>query len=134
MKRGFLTTAVCAAGTLLGCSDDQGPTGLITPRLDFTVTVPAEIPTKDDLNIEVRILDTRLIEYPLTIDFEKQNLDEAFVGAGQLILFNEADRTATLLSVPIAEDPRFRVTITESSDRAFSVSQTTDRIDVLDFP
>lgn len=133
MKRGFLTAAVCACAALFGC-DDEGPTGLLTPRLDFTVLVPAEITTKDDLDIEVRILDTRLVEYPLAIAFEKQNLDEAFVGAGQLILFDQNERTATLLSVPIAEDPRFRVTITESSDRAFSVSQTTDRIDVLDFP
>lgn len=133
MKRGFLTAAVCAGAALFGC-DDEGPTGPLTPRLDFTISVPEEIPTKQTTDIEVRILDTRLIEYPLSIVFEKQNLDEAFVGAGQLILFNESERTATLLSVPIAEDPRFRVTITESSDRAFSVSQTTDRIDVLDFP
>lgn len=130
-----LSALLCGAialGAAAACSDD-GPAGPGEPQLAFTITAPREIADDKALvEVIVQIDAVSDIEYPLRVRFEKANAGQPFLLEGEKILATSAE-SRTTLRIPVTQDPRIRVTVTESSATGFSVSKTI-QIDVLDFP
>lgn len=123
------------AGTwvaLAGCSRDSVPTGPVgPPALDIQVQIPREIRTKSTVELLVTVITARGVEFPLEVRVEKANAGQPFILEGTQLLF-EGERTASFVAVP-RQDPRYRVTVTESGDQALSVQKTVS-VEVLDFP
>lgn len=133
MKHARRTLATIALTVAAACSGESGPTGPPEKALAFTLAAPSSVPTKQVVEIEVRVTRAALVNYPLTVTFEEANLNEpyALVAAVQL---QKPEDTLVRISEEAARDPLYRVTITEAGGAAvLSVSRTV-QVDVLDFP
>lgn len=123
--------AVLLAG-LAACSDD-GPAGTAGKELVFVFSAPSSVPTKQSVELEVRVTQASLVNYPLTVTFEEANLDQAFALVAEVLLQKPEDTIATI-SEEAARDPLYRVTICEAGGAAKLCVERTVQVDVLDFP
>ena len=131
---GILGVLLCGAIALgaAACSDD-GPAGPGEPRLAFDITAPRVIEADKALvEVLVTISQSARVVYPLRVRFEKANVGQPFILEGERVLANSSE-TRTTLRIPVTQDPRIRVTVTESGTTGLSVSKTI-QIDVLEFP
>lgn len=132
MKRTCVWIAVLLAG-LAGCSDDDGPTGSGDKALVFSFSAPQSVPTKQLVELEVRVTEARLVNYPLTVTFEEANDEQTFEVVATVMLQKPEDTMATI-SEEAARDPLYRVTICEAGGAAHLCVERTAQVDVLDFP
>lgn len=117
---------------LPGCSGEEGPAGPVgPPELDFQIQVPREIRSKSTVELRVTVTSARGVEFPLEVRLEKANAGEPFLLEGQRLLF-VGESATSFVAVP-RQDPQYRVTVTESGDRALSVQKIV-AVEVLDFP
>jgi hypothetical protein len=116
-----------------GCSDDEGPAGLGEKELVFTLSAPSTVPTKQSVDLEVRVTRAALVNYPLTVTFEEANQDDAFAVVATVQLQKPEDTLASI-SEEAARDPLYRVTICEAGGAAKLCVERTVQVDVLDFP
>jgi hypothetical protein len=117
----------------VACSGESGPAGPAEKALAFTLAAPTSVPTKQVVEIEVRVTEARLVNYPLTVTFEEANLNEPYAVVASVLLQKPED-TLARIAEEAARDPLYRVTITEAGGAAvLSVSRTV-QVDVLDFP
>jgi hypothetical protein len=120
-------------GALAGCADDDGPVGPANKGLVFSLTAPQSVPTKQIVQLEVRIMEARLVNYPLTVTFEEANQNQSFDLVATVHLQKPEDTMATI-SEEAARDPLYRVTICEAGQAAKLCVERTVQVDVLDFP
>jgi hypothetical protein len=133
MKHARRALAAVALAGAAACTDGGGPAGPAEKALAFTLAAPAAVPTKQVVEIEVRVTEARLVNYPLTVTFEEANRDEPYAMVAAVILRKPED-TLARIAEEAARDPLYRVTITEAGGAAvLSVSRTV-QVDVLDFP
>lgn len=134
MKLRVLPLALLSALSI-ACSDDgDGNPFVLQPQLDFQIVVPAELAVKGVVDVEMRILVARNVEYPLEVTFEKANVGEPFVALAPVQIIGSASTNSVSIGpVPVYEDPTFRVTVTESSAQRISVSKLVT-VNVLEFP
>lgn len=134
MRSGSLAGLLPGVALIVAACGEGDPVGaeILSPEFDFQVEAPKRLETKSLIDVRVTITKTRGVMFPITIVFEKSNVGEPFIREGAFVLFDPSERTASLRLAP-RKDPRIRVTVTESSERALSVSKTI-AIDVLDFP
>lgn len=135
MKRSLwcLLTAVAVSGTAVACNDDGVTTGPAGKTLDFTLATPASVPTKQQVEIEARVTQAALVDYPLTVTFEEANTDQPFAVVATVQL-NKPEDTIARISEEAARDPLYRVTICEAGAGAKLCASKTAQVDVLDFP
>jgi len=126
-----LAAAVFVGGA--GCDDEAGTTGPAEKSLEFTLLVPGSIPTKQVIEIEVRVTQAALVNYPLTVTFEEANTDQPYAVIGTVLLQKPED-TIVRISEDAARDPLYRVTICEAGQAARLCASRTAPVDVLDFP
>jgi len=133
MKLAHGTLVAIALTVAVACSGEGGPAGPPEKALAFTVAAPSSVPTKQVVEIEVRVTRATLVNYPLTVTFEEANLNEpyALVAAVQL---QKPEDTLVRISEEAARDPLYRVTITEAGGAAVLSVTRTVQVDVLDFP
>jgi hypothetical protein len=128
---GALLIVVLMAGA--ACEDENGTTGPAEKELDFTLSAPSSVPTKQQIEIEVHITRASLVNYPLTVTFEEANVDQPYAVVATVLLQKPED-TLARISEEAARDPLYRVTVSEAGQAAvLSVSKTL-QVDVLDFP
>lgn len=135
MKRSLwcLLTAVAVSGPVVACDDDGGATGPAEKALDFTLSAPAQIPTKGFVDIEARVTEAVLVNYPLTVTFEEANQDQSYAVINTVLLQKPEDTIARSYE-DAARDPLYRVTICEAGQTARLCASKTALVDVLDFP
>jgi hypothetical protein len=122
-----------ALASAVACSDGGGPAGPALKALAFTLVAPTSVPTKRVVEIEVRVTEARLVNYPLTVTFEEANRTEPYAVVASVLLRKPEDTLARIVE-EAARDPLYRVTITEAGGAAvLSVSRTV-QVDVLDYP
>jgi hypothetical protein len=131
-RTGFVWTAALLAG-LAGCGGDDGPAGIDGKALTFSFSAPPSVPTKQLVELEIRVIEARLVDYPLTVTFEEANQDQAFELVATVLLRKPEDTIATI-SEEAARDPLYRVTICEAGGAAHLCVERTAQVDVLDFP
>ena len=133
MKR---TTCVWIAALLAGlaaCGDDGGPASTGSKALVFSLSAPQSVPTKQLVELQIRVTEARLVNYPLTVTFEEANEDQTFEVVATVLLQKPEDTIATI-SEEAARDPLYRVTICEAGGAAHLCVERTAQVDVLDFP
>lgn len=118
---------------LAGCADDDGPSGPANKGLVFSLTAPQSVPTKQVVELEVRVTEARLVNYPLTVRFEEANQNQSFDLLATSLLQKPEDTVASI-SEEAARDPLYRVTICEAGQAAKLCVERTAQVDVLDFP
>ena len=116
-----------------GCADDDGPAGPASKGLVFSLSAPQSVPTKQLVQLEVRVTEARLVNYPLTVTFEEANQNQSFDLVATVLLQKPEDTMATI-SEEAARDPLYRVTICEAGQAAKLCVERTVQVDVLDFP
>ena len=89
----YVLAAAVVAGAA-GCDDEGGTTGPQAKALDFTLSAPTEIATKGFVDIEVRVTDAVLVNYPLTVTFEEANQDQSFAVINTVLLQKPEDTIA----------------------------------------
>lgn len=129
----WLGLAVAVLVGAAGCDDEGGTTGPAEKSLEFTLAVPGSIPTKQVIEIEVRVTQATLVNYPLTVTFEEANTDQPYAVIGTVLLQKPED-TIVRISEDAARDPLYRVTICEAGQAARLCVSRTAPVDVLDFP
>ena len=117
---------------LAGCSDDDDPAGPANKEIAFSFTAPPSVPTKQLVQLEIRVTEAALVNYPLTVTFEEANEGQTFAVVATVLLQKPED-TIARISEEAARDPLYRVTICEAGGAALCV-QRTAQVDVLDFP
>jgi hypothetical protein len=127
----WIAVAVLMAGG--ACSDDNGPTDAAEKALAFTLAAPSSVPTKQSVDIEIRVTQAVLVNYPLTVTFEEANADEPYALVATKMLLKPEDTTESI-SEEAARDPLYRVTICEAGQAAKLCVAKTALVDVLDFP
>lgn len=133
MKHARRTLATIALASAVACNGGGGPAAPAQKALAFTLAAPSSVPTKQVIEIEVRVTEARLVNYPLTVTFEEANLNEPYAVIASVLLQKPED-TLARIAEEAARDPLYRVTITEAGGAAvLSVSRTV-QVDVLDFP
>jgi hypothetical protein len=133
MKNSRRSLAAIVLTASVACSGESGPVGPAEKALAFTLAAPTSVPTKQVVEIEVRVTEARLVNYPLTVTFEEANLNEPYAVVASVLLQKPED-TLARIAEEAARDPLYRVTITEAGGAAvLSVSRTV-QVDVLDFP
>ncbi|HEY7471483.1 MAG TPA: hypothetical protein VIE68_03965 [Gemmatimonadota bacterium] len=123
-------------GFLLGvaaCADDGGPAGPGEKALAFSLSAPSSVPTKQGVDLEIRVTRAALVNYPLTVTFEEANQDQPYALVATVLLQKPEDTTASI-SEDAARDPLYRVTICEAGLAAKLCVSKTAQVDVLDFP
>ena len=133
MKHARRTLAALALTVAAACSGESGPAGLPAKALAFTVAAPTSVPTKQVVEIEVRITRAALVNYPLTVTFEEANHNEPYALVTTVQLLKPED-TLVRISEEAARDPLYRVTITEAGGAAVLSGSRTVQVDVLDYP
>ncbi len=134
MNRKHGLRILTALVVLAGCADGTaGPAGPAEKALEFSLSAPASIPTKQIVQLEVRVTRAAHLAYPLTVTFEEANADQPFVLIATLLLQGPRE---TIVAVPedAARDPLYRVTICEAGGTAQLCVEGTAQVDVLDFP
>ena len=133
MRNARRSLAAIALASVVACNGEGGPAGPAQKALAFTLAAPTSVPTKQVVEIEVRVTEARLVNYPLTVTFEEANLNEPYTVVASMLLQKPED-TLARINEEAARDPLYRVTITEAGGAAvLSVSRTV-QVDVLDFP
>lgn len=128
-------TGIWMAAVLAGiaaCADEDGTTGPAEKALEFSLSVPSSVETKQIIEIEIRITQAALVNYPLTVTIEEANADQSFAVVATVLLQKPED-TIARITEEAARDPLYRVTICEAGQAALCVARTA-QIDVLDFP
>ena len=133
MKRTACVWLAALLAGLAGCGDDDGPAGIDSKALAFSFSAPQSVPTKQLVDLEVRVTEARLVNYPLTVTFEEANDEQSFEVVATVLLQKPEDTIATI-SEEAARDPLYRVTICEAGGAAHLCVERTAQIDVLDFP
>ena len=132
MKHTTLVWIVALLAGIAGCSDDDGPAGPAGKELIFVLSAPSSVPTKQLVQIEARVTEAALVNYPLSVTFEEANEDQTFAVVATVLLQKPED-TIARISEEAARDPLYRVTICEAGGAALCVERTA-QVDVLDFP
>jgi hypothetical protein len=132
MKRIACMWMAALLASIAGCSDDDGPAGPAEKALVFSFTAPQSVPTKQLVQLEIRVTEAALVNYPLTVTFEEANEDQTFAVVATVLLQKPED-TIARISEEAARDPLYRVTICEAGGAALCVERTA-QVDVLDFP
>ena len=132
MKHTTLVWIAALLAGIAGCSDDDGPAGPAGKELIFVLFAPSSVPTKQLVQIEARVTEAALVNYPLTVTFEEANEDQTFAVVATVLLQKPED-TIARISEEAARDPLYRVTICEAGGAALCVERTA-QVDVLDFP
>lgn len=130
------TPWIALAATLVAsgaCNDEGGTTGPAEKTLAFTLSAPSEIPTKGFVDIEARVTQAVLVNYPLTVTFEEANADQSYAVINTVLLQKPED-TIARSHEDAARDPLYRVTICEAGQTAKLCASKTAMVDVLDFP
>lgn len=133
MKRMTCLWIAAVLAAFAGCSDDDGPAGPGEKALLFSFTAPQSVPTKQLVELEIRVTEARLVNYPLTVTFEEANDDQAFELVATVLLQKPED-TIAAISEEAARDPLYRVTICEAGGGSKLCVERTAQVDVLDFP
>ncbi|HJR54168.1 MAG TPA: hypothetical protein VJ982_10695 [Gemmatimonadota bacterium] len=133
MKRMTCLWIAALLSTLAGCSDDDGPVGTGDKALIFSFTAPQSVPTKQVVDLEIRVTEARLVNYPLTVTFEEANDDQTFEVVATVLLQKPEDTIASI-SEEAARDPLYRVTICEAGGGSRLCVERTVQVDVVDFP
>jgi hypothetical protein len=131
MKRGLAIWIAMAFVGMAACEDD-GTTGPAQKTLEFTLSAPSSVPTKQVVELEARVTQAVLVNYPLTVTFEEANADDTFALVSTVQLLKPED-TVAAINEEAARDPLYRVTVSEAGGAPLRVSKTA-QIDVLDFP
>jgi len=132
VKHTTLVWIVALLAGIAGCSDDDGPAGPAGKELIFVLSAPSSVPTKQLVQIEARVTEAALVNYPLSVTFEEANEDQTFAVVATVLLQKPED-TIARISEEAARDPLYRVTICEAGGAALCVERTA-QVDVLDFP
>ena len=111
--RAILGLAVLGLFLTAACGDDSSPAAPGTPALDFSLSVPEQVDSKAQVEIRVTILEARNVQFPLTVEIEKANVDEPFIREG-LFFLEEGDRTVAMTRA-LRKDPQIRATASEAS-------------------
>lgn len=133
MKRAKVVWMASLLAGLAGCADDGGPAGPASKALNFSFSAPPSVPTKQQVDLEIRVTQARLVNYPLTVTFEEANEDQPFALVATVLLQKPEDTIATITE-EAARDPLYRVTICEAGQAAKLCVERTVQVDVLDFP
>ena len=133
MKQANLVWIVAPMAAFAGCAEDDGPAGPANKGLVFSLTAPQSVPTKQVVQLEVRVTEARLVNYPLTVRFEEANQNQSFDLVATVLLQKPED-TMAAISEEAARDPLYRVTICEAGQAAKLCVERTAQVDVLDFP
>ena len=133
MKRIACVWIAALLAGLAGCGDDDGPAGTDSKALVFTLSAPQSVPTKQLVDLEIRVTEARLVNYPLTVTFEEANDDQTFAVVATVLLQKPEDTIATI-SEEAARDPLYRVTICEAGGGSKLCVERTVQVDVVDFP
>ena len=118
---------------IAACADDGGPAGPAEKALSFSLSAPSSVPTKQDVELEIRVTQAALVNYPLTVTFEEANVDQPYALVATVLLRKPED-TIARVSEEAARDPLYRVTICEAGMAAKLCASKTVQVDVLDFP
>ena len=132
MKRGLAIWMTIALVGAAAC-DEDGTTAPAEKALEFTLAAPSSVPTKQVIEIEARVTQAVLVNYPLTVTFEEANADDEFAVVASVLLQKPED-TVARINEEAARDPRYRVTISEARQAAPLSASKTVQVDVLDFP
>lgn len=133
MKQASCVWIAALLAGLAGCSDDDDPAGPGGKELLFVLSAPSSVPTKQLVQLEARITEAALVNYPLTVTFEEANEDQTFAVVATVLLQKPED-TIARISEEAARDPLYRVTICEAGGAAKLCVERTAQVDVLDFP
>jgi hypothetical protein len=118
----------------VACADDDDPTGPADKVLEFSLSAPSSVPTKQQVEVEIRITQAALVNYPLTVTFEESNVDQPYALVATKILQKPEDTTERI-SEEAARDPVYRVTVCEAGSEAARLCvEKTVQVDVVDFP
>lgn len=115
------------------CSNAAGPEGPAEKALAFALSAPGSVPTKQAVELEIRVTRASLVHYPLTVTFEEANRSQPYTLVATVVLRNPGDMIARVFE-DAARDPSYRVTICESAPAAKLCISKTAQVDVLDFP
>ena len=96
--------AAIALASAVACNDGGDPTGPTQKALAFAVAAPSSVPTKQVVEIEVRVTEARLVNYPLTVTFEEANLNQPFAVVASVLLRKPED-TLVRIHEEAARDP-----------------------------
>lgn len=118
---------------IVACADDEGTTGPAEKALAFTLSAPSSVPTKQSVEVEIRITQAALVNYPLSVTFEEANADQPYALVATVVLQKPED-TIARVSEEAARDPLYRVTVCEAGQAARLCVEKTAQVDVLDFP
>lgn len=125
--------ALGAIALVAACEGAGSPAGVAEKAIAFTVQAPGSVPTKQVVDIEVRVTRASLLNYPLTVTFEEANRGEPFVLVASVLLRKPEDIVARIRE-EAARDPQYRVTIREAGGDAVLSAVRIVHVDVLDFP
>ena len=115
------------------CADAGGPEGPAEKALAFALSAPGSVPTKQGVELEIRVTRASLVHYPLIVTFEEANRSQPYTLVATVVLQKPEDRIARVFE-DAARDPLYRVTICEAAPAAKLCVSKTAQVDVLDFP
>lgn len=115
------------------CADAGGPEGPAEKALAFALSAPGSVPTKQAVELEIRVTRASLVHYPLTVTFEEANRSQPYTLVATVLLQKPEDEIARIFE-DAARDPLYRVTICEAAPAARLCVSKTAQVDVLDFP
>jgi hypothetical protein len=118
---------------IVACADDGDPAGPAEKALEFSLSAPTSVPTKQGVELQIRITQAALVNYPLTVSFEEANQDQPYALVATVQLQKPED-TFARVAEEAARDPIYRVTICEAGLAARLCVSKTTQVDVLDFP
>lgn len=133
MKHRTWIWMTAALAGIAACSEDGGTTGPAEKALEFSLSAPTSVPTKQSVEVEIRITQASLVNYPLRVTFEEANANQPY-SLLTTVLLQKPEDTAARISEDAARDPLYRVTVCEAGQAAKLCVAKTALVDVLDFP
>ena len=130
MKRGPWIGLIAG---MAACADAGGPAGPGEKALAFSFSAPVTVPTKQAVDLEIRVTQASLVGYPLTVTFEEANRDQPYALVATVLLRNPEHMIASV-SEDAARDPLYRVTVCEAGLAPRLCASKTAQVDVLDYP
>ena len=118
---------------MTACADGKGPAAPAEKDLAFSFSLPGSIPTKQLVELEIRVTRASLVQYPLTVTFEEAIGDWPYALVATVVL-HEPEDTIARISEDAARDPLYRVTVCETGPATRLCVSKTAQVDVLDFP
>ena len=95
MKQANLVWIAALLAGFAGCAEDDGPAGPANKGLVFSLAAPQSVPTKQLVQLEVRVTEARLVNYPLTVTFEEANQNQSFELVATVLLQKPEDTMAS---------------------------------------